>query len=282
MQYLYLSSNCCRLGIVTVACCLLCLIATAQNQEQVCGYMPAAPACEPAAALEPCAAKMIRTDPYNPFNCEEPGKANRFNWIDPNPDASTPWPEYCLNSSVINQSHIKTPYSQDDNIPINHFLGKPDAPEDGWEIIKYDLGYTDEGVPASTPVDYPYLVLYNRFTGILRVFVAVSEQQHPFNVAEIRLRFTKGPVASTFDLSTAFTAAGEGIVSIESFSEPDAEFRSAARFLNAPGRWLYADFPMMYDPCACGHGSKIGIELRLISSAEITLAGTATGTASST
>jgi hypothetical protein len=206
---------------------------------------------------------------------------NRFNWIDPYPDENTLIPEFCLNSSVINQIRIRTPHSQSDNIPINHFLGKPDYPQDGWEIIKYDLGYTVEGQPT-VPVDYPYLVLYNRFTGILRIFIAVSEQQHPFNVAEVILLFIKGPVASTFDLSTAFTSEREGVVSIKDFSDVDIEFRSASRFLNGPGRWLYADFPMMYDPCACGHGSRIGIQLNLISTAEITLAGTATGTASST
>lgn len=265
-----------------MTCCLIGFLAKAQNQsiEQECGYMLfSSIECESETSLPPCDVKEIRTDPYNPFNCEVPDKINRFNWIDPNPFLNTPFPEYCLNSWVLPQDYIQTPYSQGDNIPINHFLGKTDAPEDGWEIIKYDFGYTENGV-ESTPVDYPYLVLYNRFTAVLRVFIAVSEQQHPFNVAEVALSFTTGPVASTLDLSTAFISNGEGVVSIEGFFENEVQFLSGSRFLNGPGRWLYADFPMMYDPCACGHGSKLGLSLNLISSAEISLEGTATGTAS--
>jgi len=265
-----------------VICCLLCFLAKAQNQsiEQECGYMSISSIdCESETSLPPCDVKEIRTDPYNPFNCEVPAKINRFNWIDPNPFLNTPFPEYCLNSWVLPQDYIQTPYSQGDNVPINHFLGKMDTPEDGWEIIKYDFGYTEEGV-VGVPVDYPYLVLYNRFTAVLRVFIAVSEQQHPFNVAEVILNFIEGPVASTLDLSTAFSSNSEGVVSIEGFFENEVQFRSASSFLNGPGRWLYADFPMMYDPCACSHGSKLSLSLNLISSAEINLEGTATGTAS--
>lgn len=231
--------------------------------------------------IDPCSEDLIRTDPYDPINIQNWQRTNTFNWIDPNPEAFSFWEEYCLNSSTIPSTHLKTPFSQDDNSVINHFLTSQDKyPQDGWELIKYDMGFTSAGIPSGASVDYPYLVLYNRFTGILRVFIAFSETNSTFSVAEIALLFggggTSQPMSSNLDLSTAFTANQEGITSLTDFVTTP-RFVAASRYLDGPGRWLYADFPMMYDPCVCSYGSKMKFEVRLISTAEITMSSISSG-----
>ena len=248
-------------------------------QTQTCGYFsaPDTSGWNIPSAPDPCDESLIRTDPYAPLNTQNWQRANTFNWIDPDPDPVSFWEEYCINSPDIQTDYIKTPWSQDDNSVTNHFLDNQDKyPKDGWELIKYDFGYTQTGQPAGTGVNYPYLVLYNRFTGRLRVFIAISKTDYPFQVAEIRLRHQSGTMPSNLDLSTAFTGTQDGITSLKDFIQ-FPEFVSGSRYLDETGRWLYADFNLMYDPCVCHYDSKMRIELKLISTAEITMTSTTTG-----
>lgn len=252
-------------------------ILVAQN----CGYFNSPNTVGWNLTTDPCDTSLNRTDPYAPYDPLNPTRANTFNWIDPNPDPASFWDEFCLNSSTINATHIKTPFNQDNNSVINHFLDSQDKfPEDGWELIKYDLGYNASGQATGTGIDYPYLVLYNRFTGILRVFLALSETGAPFQVAQTRLEFIAGagPMSSNLDLSTAFTNSQNGITSLKGFTGEFPRFVSASRYLSGPGKWIYADFPMMYDPCVCSYDSKMKISTFLINTAEVSGSSIGTGT----
>ncbi len=193
---------------------LSCQSITAQTCD---GYFPAPDTTgwKIPSVINPCDASLIRTDPYAPKNTQNWQRANTFNWIDPNPDPVSFWEEYCVNSPDIQLDYMKTPWSQDDNTVTNHFTDNLDKyPQDGWELIKYDFGFTQSGQPAGTGVYYPYLLLYNRFTGRLRIFIAIAATDYPFTVAEIRLKHKEGTMSSNLDLSTAFTASQDGITII--------------------------------------------------------------------
>lgn len=234
-------------------------------QAQSCGYFPFPTFKVHASDTDPCATYVIRTDPYDPYNRQYLLKLNVFNWIDPNPDISTEYEEYCINSSETNTSHVKTPWSQDDNATISHFVESGDRyPKDGWELIKYDLGMAPNGQAAGVKVDFPYVILYNRFTGVLRVFYADNPQNQAYNIAKIKIRFDYNTFASSnLDISTAFTAETDGLGALKNFVS-QAEFDTPARFVNGNMRWTYADFPMMYDPCVCHHEDmKMVVELGL-------------------
>ncbi len=238
---------------------------------QNCGYFPFPTAETYPIDTDPCANYIIRTDPYNPYNRQYLPKYNVFNWIDPNPDAGTVFDEYCLNSTESNATHVKTPWSQDDNLTIAHFFESGDRyPKDGWELIKYDLGYAPSGQPTGVKVDFPYLILYNRFTGILRVFYADNPQNAAYNVASIGIKFRGDTYASSnLDISTAFTSTSDGLGALKNFI-PDAEFRAAARFVNGNMRWTYAEFPMMYDPCVCYYETmELVVEIRVSENYEV-------------
>ena len=68
------------------------------------------------------------------------------------------------------------------------FQGKSDIGTNGWELIKRDLGYNlNTGV-----VSHPYVILYNRYMGVMRVFVTVQKVQAAYQFAEVRLAFSDG------------------------------------------------------------------------------------------
>lgn len=58
------------------------------------------------------------------------------------------------------------------------------AGDDGWELIKKDFGFESGG----TEVNNPHLILYNKYRGLLRVFIARGDQAF-FNGAILRIKF---------------------------------------------------------------------------------------------
>lgn len=133
-------------------------------------------------------AKGITTNPAAPVNNERPDKTNTF----------FDWTQllYDINSQYILAPQIDAPFNQGDNGIIHHFLNNQDRlPQDGWELIKYDLGYNEDGTPKTTPVGFIYIVLYNKYTGVLRVFVA-GDRPQAYNGAKISIVFLEGTQSS--------------------------------------------------------------------------------------
>ncbi len=222
---------------------------------------------------EPCGLKGIVTNPAGPaVNNELPVKKNTFNWHTGPLNNGTRWP---LNSTwVPNMPSIALPWWQTDNVQISALQGYVDKPADGWELIKRDLGYDDTGAPAS--VTNPYVILYNKYTGMLRVFVAVAQIVPGYNFAEIKLSFVGGGAAKI--AGTLNKMDGIGVALENTTPTLDNAFAAVSPFLNETGRWFMADFPMDYDPCACQFDSKLAVTVRLINNLDIQLSGVASGT----
>lgn len=204
--------------------------------------------------------KGITTNPNNPVNNERPNKTNTFDWRAP---------FYDIRSQYITTPQIESPFNQSNNLNVNHFLNNPDMlPQDGWELIKYETGYNDDGTPKATPVGFIHLILYNKFTGILRVFVA-GDRPVAFNGAKLEIKFASGT------MSSALSNASE-IFSLDTF-KPDPSIAAVSEYNNNNGRWFYADFQVGYDPCTCIYESSLVIQIRLINKSTINLSGSIKG-----
>jgi hypothetical protein len=226
------------------------------------------------AQAAPCPPAGIRTDPAVATNPS--GQLNTFNWYYGNYQPATyNGTRYRLNSPApgVAQDYLELPWLQPTNPNMSRFNGKIDNPGDGWELIRRDLGYDDAGNPANTT--NPTLIIYNRYTSVLRVFTAVGLQKPNFQLAEIKLFFdaTSANKAGTLNRQNALGVALED-------TEPGTNpaFAAVARYLNGPGKWFVADFPMDYDPCVCQFDSRLQIEVNLISTADVRLVGKTTGT----
>lgn len=147
-------------------------------------------------------------------------------------------------------------------------------PEDGWELLIKDFGYCNT-TPCnnSTAVDNPFFALYNRHLGLIRAFYMISEYPAiPQQGAMIQLQIANSPNRQNAMLAPAYAISKP----VESFTKEIVQ--SVGNFyVNNDDYWLYADFPVTYDPCICNYDSKIVFSCVLIQSGSLELTGTATG-----
>lgn len=209
-----------------------------------------------------CAPNGITTNPAAPVNTQRPSKLNTFNWT---------LPSFPLNLALtgVNATVINSPFFTTDNSGVSHFYDPIDGikdvyPAQGWELIKRDFGYNDQGQPNVPGTTNPYLVLYNKYTSVLRVFIARVEA-NPYNGANIQISFD-----DLSPMQTSLLDHNAELKSIESPFTTNPRLNSVPDFLNLPLKWFYADFPMIYDPCTCLFQSKINIIITVSSTSEVT------------
>lgn len=197
--------------------------------------------------------KVITTDPRNNFdnsiNLELPSKENNaYDWTSV---------EYNVNSSNLPYATtIRAPFAQVTNGPLGAFLENPDVqPQDGWELIAYELGFDENNVAVTYSVGHVYFVLYNKHTGIMRVFVA-GNQQTPYQGARISISMN----GSLSEIYSSVLSNASDLFALDKF-EPEPKQNAVIPYRNDPELWYFADFQMSYDPCTCLYESGILIYL---------------------
>ncbi len=174
--------------------------------------------------------------------------------------------EYTTHTFAYGSQVIKSPwfstYSNNEN--INEFrLQNPKDFEyqDGWELIQHDLG------TPNAPVNHPYFVMYNRYSGILRIFVAVGQVYEGYSDAVITLAFTNGSKRSALlenHTSDRYRNA------LDNFDNQVGKIEMANQYAgDHPIFWLHADFVMNYDPCTCKELSQLTFTVALINEANL-------------
>ena len=141
------------------------------------------------ASAQPCPVNGITTDPAGSVNGQVPSKRNVFNW-----QYTAAQPEYNVNWFFTGQRpYLETPYNQpsNPNNDVGYLQGTPDTPQSGWELIKKDVGYTDgpNPTPTGTGIHNPYVIIYNKYTGILRVFWAIGDRNADYQFCSIEVGF---------------------------------------------------------------------------------------------
>lgn len=104
-----------------------------------------------------CGPNGITTNPSAPVNNQNPSKINTFNFT------AAKFPLNWI-YSYNNTNFINSPYFTTDNPGVNIFYDPLDGiqdvyPRDGWELIKHDFGYNDDGTPKNPATANPYFVL---------------------------------------------------------------------------------------------------------------------------
>ena len=212
-----------------------------------------------------CSERGIKTNPKAPVNLHDTTKVNTFNWL---------LKEFPVNGVLISQ--IESPFFQPDNTetyPLR--ISQDQASGGGWELIKQGLGFVSLGVPGLNKIKRPYYILYNKYTAIMRVFFAGStdlRSDTDFTAAQILLSF-----APTSYQSSALMLANAPVAILDNFTK-NQEMVSGTAFNNDLAKWVYADFPMTYDPCACNFKSALYAELKLVRTAQINMLGLSQGT----
>lgn len=216
----------------------------------------------------------ITTNPAAPVNNQRPSKLNNFDWTQQ---------DYPINLlyNYNNATSIKNPYYQSDNQYVSVLSVPNDGlrdmyPSDGWELIKKDFGYEDNGTPSVPAASRLYLILYNKYRGTLRVFFCRADQA-PYNGAKVTLTFDN----STASLTSLLDYAAE-VHALNDFPfyklTNVPQISQVSPILTSPLVWFYADFPLMYDPCTCFYQSLVNVNLSLTNTESIVLSGNLNGT----
>ena len=207
----------------------------------------------------------ISTNPLNPINTQLPSKKNTFfNWQD------SVYSVQPINTDCIRGNRMESPFYKIDNLE-----GLRDSKDmkwdDGWELIRRGFGLTDQNAYTTDPVPNSYLILYNKYTGILRVLLKVCRGAD-YNATKITLSFN-----SLSQIKTDLLELSRGSVSAIDKNYSSTDFSAGSKYVNDNTKWFYADFPMIYDPCTCTYKSKLSIISNLIASSQISLEGGITG-----
>ena len=179
---------------------------------------------------------------------------------------------YRLNSSADATPYIELPWQQANNVNVTRFQGKNDIGTNGWELVRRDLGFTDAGLPQVT--SNPFVIIYNKYLGVLRVFVTVQKPLATFQFAEVKLMFS---TAGNSKAATLNRQSALGVALEDTEQGQAADFSVVSRYLNDGRKWFVADFPMEYDPCVCQFDSRLQILVNLIKQANVSLQATSTG-----
>lgn len=92
-------------------------------------------------------------------------------------------------NKVSNLIKLKTPQALNKEQNMEEFEWPPKPtifvdennsiyPEDGWELISFQLGLDKLGNPDPERIGQAYFILYNKYRSILRIFVAIEQDQY--------------------------------------------------------------------------------------------------------
>jgi hypothetical protein len=214
-----------------------------------------------------CPPNGITTNPANPINPQQPTYRNFFNWA-----STTPY--YSINSSCIPSGSTTNPFQsgQTELLPLS--VTQDNKPADGWEVVAYNLGYDNNNVALSSQPQHTYVMLYNKFTGMLRILVKWCPISS-YNGALLTLKFAPSPAG--FQTNVLDMATGEKPLSSPHILNPSLS--TTLNFYNDSESWAYADFKMNYDPCTCSFSdnARLALYTDLISSSDVQLTGKITG-----
>jgi hypothetical protein len=172
-------------------------------------------------------------DPNNPFT----GGAN--NYISPFDPNGTPYAT----------GYFPTNYDDMDFFP-----------EDGWELLFMNMGYNPDGSYASVGISsVPYVILYNKYRSIVRVFGKTGDLNYitnPIRSVQIKFNFRNSNNNQHNGLSGLFSGQNTFITALDKKTAV-TQIVSLVNHPNTVNQWFHADFHVNYDPCVCYFKSEL-------------------------
>ncbi len=230
----------------------------------------------------------VNTDPDNatndalPVDLTHPSGDDRYlngtNWFPLTPGGG--FEDYDLS----NMMWSGVPLAEMDNIwssPLSHYQYINDSPrpipKNGWELLLVNLGRYPNDVDIADSNEtfqaLPYIVIYNRYSGIVRVFANFGLDQ----------LVGDGPDAVEVVMSFVLNEDNTGSTGLARlYSGKDmpldkptkvTTMKALAKATNAQRQWFSTDFQIAYDPCTCYFPSQIRIHFNQIKEESLELHG---------
>ena len=157
-------------------------------------------------------------------------------------------------------------------------------PSDGWELVRKDFGHLSDGTDNPVKADAPYVILYNRFSGRLRVIGAWSgngaHQTMDINIQFLDPDFwsNNGLDVSCYNTSGLFAHYNDASPTLIDNALPYSHiYTTPAIFPSADYSFFYGDFQMAYDPCTCLFESGLQVYFKFVDQLNVNLQGNIIG-----
>lgn len=235
---------------------------------------------------DPCCNGIISTDPrpgqaYNPDN---PNFVNKFNWmLDPlsvyHPDGGYNWglqqPYNLDNPFFTEDSYLK--HINAYNFPLGQWTADSLDfwPEDGWELIYKNNGYQldeenllSENGPAGEDRSGPVIVLYNKYSGTMRVLGYYDEPAYDKMVTTVKFKEVTDNSLFVSGLFNNFSGVSQALDQKTIVSNASGMVTGAA-----DKGWFATDINMAYDPCVCHFPSELNFNFTKLNYANVTMEG---------
>lgn len=205
---------------------------------------------------------------------------NRFNWV----NGDNPNGNYTLDNMYLT---FGTPYGQMTNIhpdpaPIQFYMYLYErmlmSPENGWELLQFNLGrYPDATVHSFTNLQYlPYIILYNRYSNIIRVFVTYGQNEPPEEAIDgVKIDLSLLTTVNGVDNLSGIFRLGAGMDRTLDQTTSSSQLSAVAKNPGFENLWYSADFQIAYDPCTCEYPSILNFEFSFFSETDFELVGNA-------
>jgi hypothetical protein len=215
-----------------------------------------------------CPINTTSTNPANYDNDADPTDDNKWDWLVDN------YTVFITQNGQGTEGFpvlIRSPFYDISGNPNTYEfvtdVEKDNKPENGWELLYKNFGNEIQGI------NKPFFILYNRYTGVMRVFMnIINSGDFPYNAAKIELAFKGTDLRQTALLNQL----GSHTFSFMDF-QPDVSQVVPLPYVNSGVNdnyfWVWADFNTLYDPCTCGVESEMIINISLINQINISLTG---------
>ena len=177
-------------------------------------------------------------------------------------------------------SAISAKYASDEDCHDNAcYIGGEDFEfYDGWELIAHDFGYDrfgNEKHSSELRVE-PYMVLYNRYTSKLRVFVYMNNQTIANN---LKITLSNGPRTGVIEQYRPAQLWGSYLQG-RALDDPElstAEYSKMVQLKSTGRSFYFADFTLSYSPCISRNESNLRISVSKITQGNLEIVGRTKG-----
>lgn len=200
---------------------------------------------------------------------------NQFDWNALN--SSGFLTTYQLQNMTYNQNMINIQSVASGSYYSYIYSGERMSYENGWELLLLNIGSFPnlDPLPNSDYADIPYIVLYNKYKGIIRLFANYGNgyisTQASIDAMRIELTFASN-INGQNVLNGMFRLNSGKDVSLD--QNTNNKVMSAITYHpNAANKWFSCDFQVAYDPCVCYYPSSLQINFFAVENQDLELHG---------
>jgi hypothetical protein len=184
---------------------------------------------------------------------------------------------YQLQNMTYNQNMINIQSVASGSYYSYLYTGERMSYENGWELLLLNIGSFPnlDPLPNSDYADIPYIVLYNRYKGIIRLFANYGNgyisTQASIDAMRIELKFAsningQNVLNGMFRLNSGKDITLDQKTNIKVMS-------STTYHPNSANKWFSCDFQVAYDPCVCYYPSSLQIKFFAVENQDLELHG---------